>query len=65
MLNTMCRVKFLRIGRCMYNYNGVLQICAGFVNAAVYRLKKTWEKISKQVRAMMSGVYKDVVALSL
>ena len=49
----------------MYNYNGVLQICAGFVNAAVYRLKKTWEKISKQVRAMMSGVYKDVVALIL
>ena len=33
----------------MHNYNGVLQICAAFVNASVYRLKKTWEKIAKQV----------------
>ena len=37
------------ICRCMHNYNGVLQICAAFVNSSVYRLKKTWEKISKQV----------------
>ena len=36
--------------RCMHNYNGVLQICAAFVNASVYRLKKTWEKIAKQVK---------------
>ena len=39
------------ICRCMHNYNGVLQICAAFVNSSVYRLKKTWEKISKQVCA--------------
>ena len=37
------------ICRCMHNYNGVLQICAAFVNSSVYRLKKTWEKLSKQV----------------
>jgi hypothetical protein len=37
------------ICRCMHNLNGVLQICAAFVNSSVYRLKKTWEKISKQV----------------
>lgn len=39
------------ICRCMHNYNGVLQICAAFVNSSVYRLKKTWEKLSKQVCA--------------
>ena len=38
------------ICRCMHNYNGVLQICAAFVNSSVYRLKKTWEKLSKQVK---------------
>jgi hypothetical protein len=37
------------ICRCLHNYNGVLQICAAFVNSSVYRLKKTWEKITKQV----------------
>ena len=37
------------ISRCMHNYNGVLQICAAFVNSSVYRLKKTWDKLSKQV----------------
>ena len=37
------------ICRCMNNYNGVLQICAAFVNSSVYRLKKTWEKIPKSV----------------
>ncbi|KAK2164820.1 hypothetical protein LSH36_58g06014 [Paralvinella palmiformis] len=41
------------ICRCMHNYNGVLQICAAFVNSSVYRLKKTWEKISKQTKAMI------------
>ena len=40
------------ICRCMHNYNGVLQICAAFVNSSVYRLKKTWEKISKQVSSV-------------
>jgi hypothetical protein len=38
------------ICRCMHNYNGVLQICAAFVNSAIYRLRKTWEKIPKQVK---------------
>jgi hypothetical protein len=37
------------ICRCMNNYNGVLQICAAFVNSSVYRMKKTWEKIPKSV----------------
>lgn len=41
------------ICRCLHNYNGVLQICAAFVNSSVYRLKKTWEKITKQTRQMI------------
>ncbi|ELT93796.1 hypothetical protein CAPTEDRAFT_169570 [Capitella teleta] len=41
------------ICRCLHNYNGVLQICAAFVNSSVYRLKKTWEKISKQTKQMI------------
>ena len=37
------------ICRVLHNYNGVLQICAAFTNSSVYRLKKTWEKVSKTV----------------
>lgn len=37
------------ISRCLHNFNGVLQICAAFTNSAVYRLKRTWEKVSKTV----------------
>jgi len=29
--------------------NGVLQICSAFTNSGVFRLKKTWEKVSKTV----------------
>jgi hypothetical protein len=43
------------ICRCLHNYNGVLQICAAFVNSSVYRLKKTWEKITKQVIVITWG----------
>ncbi|CAM1331460.1 RASGRF1 (predicted) [Pycnogonum litorale] len=35
------------ICRCMHNFNGVLQICAAFTNSSVFRLKKTWERVSK------------------
>lgn len=38
------------ISRVLHNYNGVLQICAAFTNSSVFRLKKTWEKVSKTVR---------------
>lgn len=37
------------ISRCLHNFNGVLQVCAAFTNSAVFRLKKTWEKVSKTV----------------
>ncbi|CAH2049611.1 unnamed protein product, partial [Iphiclides podalirius] len=35
------------IARCLHNFNGVLQICAALSNTSIYRLKKTWEKVSK------------------
>ncbi|KAK4294571.1 hypothetical protein Pmani_032802, partial [Petrolisthes manimaculis] len=38
------------ICRCFHNYNGVLQVCAAFQNSSVFRLKKTWEKVSKTTR---------------
>lgn len=38
------------ISRCLHNFNGVLEICSAFTNSAVFRLKKTWEKVSKTVK---------------
>lgn len=38
------------ICRCMHNYNGVLEITSALNRSAIYRLKKTWGKVSKQVR---------------
>ncbi|KPJ11473.1 Ras-specific guanine nucleotide-releasing factor 1 [Papilio machaon] len=35
------------IARCLHNFNGVLQICAALSNTSIFRLKKTWEKVSK------------------
>lgn len=45
------------ICRCLHNFNGVLQICAAFTNAAVYRLKKTWDKVPKNVSKYISKVF--------
>ncbi|XP_044256640.1 ras-specific guanine nucleotide-releasing factor 2-like isoform X2 [Tribolium madens] len=38
------------ISRCLHNFNGVLQICSAFTNSSVFRLKKTWDKVSKTTR---------------
>ena len=38
------------ICRCLHNFNGVLQVCAAFVNSSVFRLKSTWNRVSKSVR---------------
>lgn len=37
------------ICRCLHNYNGVLEITSALNRSAIYRLKKTWAKVSKQV----------------
>lgn len=39
------------ICRCLHNYNGVLEITSALNRSAIYRLKKTWAKVSKQVSA--------------
>lgn len=38
------------ICRCLHNYNAVLEITSSLNRSSVFRLKKTWLKISKQVR---------------
>ncbi|EGK97627.1 AGAP001238-PB [Anopheles gambiae str. PEST] len=42
------------ICRCLHNFNGVLQICAAFTNAAVYRLKKTWDKVPRTIKSTIT-----------
>ncbi|XP_055644260.1 ras-specific guanine nucleotide-releasing factor 2-like isoform X2 [Toxorhynchites rutilus septentrionalis] len=42
------------ICRCMHNFNGVLQICAAFTNAAVFRLKKTWDKVPRTIKSTIT-----------
>lgn len=37
------------ICRCLHNYNAVLEITSSLNRSSVFRLKKTWLKISKQV----------------
>lgn len=59
--NISCRIAAIEkwaavadISRCLHNFNGVLQICSAFTNSAVYRLKKTWEKVSKTVNILLN-----------
>lgn len=46
------------ICRCLHNFNGVLQICAAFTSAPIYRLKKTWDKVPKNVSSFKFPVSK-------
>ncbi|XP_039176650.1 ras-specific guanine nucleotide-releasing factor 2 isoform X2 [Crotalus tigris] len=48
------------ICRCMHNYNGVLEITSALNRSAIYRLKKTWTKVSKQTKALMDKLQKIV-----
>lgn len=43
------------ICRCLHNFNGVLQICAAFTSAPIFRLKKTWDKVPKNVSEVFSS----------
>lgn len=38
------------IAKCLHNFNGVLQVCSAFTTASVFRLRHTWEKVSKTVK---------------
>lgn len=42
------------ICRCLRNYNGVLEISSALNRSAIFRLKKTWAKVSKQVRERLA-----------
>lgn len=44
------------ICRCLHDYNGVLEITSALNRSAIYRLKKTWAKVSKQVSICMRHV---------
>lgn len=35
--------------RNLHNFNSVLEISSAFMSSSIFRLKKTWEKVSKQV----------------
>ena len=41
------------ICRCLHNFNGVLQICSALGTPALFRLKKTWEKVCKTVSSCL------------
>uniref|UniRef100_A0A8C0H4E5 Ras protein specific guanine nucleotide releasing factor 1 n=1 Tax=Chelonoidis abingdonii TaxID=106734 RepID=A0A8C0H4E5_CHEAB len=40
------------ICRCLHNYNAVLEITSSLNRSAIFRLKKTWLKVSKQVHIL-------------
>ncbi|CRK97308.1 CLUMA_CG010703, isoform A [Clunio marinus] len=42
------------ICRCLHNFNGVLQVCAAFTSAPIYRLKKTWDKVPKNIKSTIA-----------
>lgn len=44
------------ICRCLHNYNAVLEITSSLNRSAIFRLKKTWLKVSKQVGAGADAV---------
>ncbi|XP_015219173.1 ras-specific guanine nucleotide-releasing factor 2 isoform X3 [Lepisosteus oculatus] len=55
--------KWVAVGdicRCLHNYNGVLEIISALNRSAIYRLKKTWAKVSKQTKALMDKLQKTV-----
>nr|XP_040052143.1 LOW QUALITY PROTEIN: ras-specific guanine nucleotide-releasing factor 2 [Gasterosteus aculeatus aculeatus] len=48
------------ICRFINNYNGVLEITSALNRSAIYRLKKTWAKVSKQAKTLMDKLQKTV-----
>ncbi|XP_017593875.1 PREDICTED: ras-specific guanine nucleotide-releasing factor 1 isoform X2 [Corvus brachyrhynchos] len=48
------------ICRCLHNYNAVLEITSSLNRSAIFRLKKTWLKVSKQTKALIDKLQKLV-----
>nr|XP_028562317.1 ras-specific guanine nucleotide-releasing factor 1 [Podarcis muralis] len=48
------------ICRCLHNYNAVLEITSAFNRSAIFRLKKTWMKVSKQTKALIDKLQRLV-----
>uniref|UniRef100_A0A8C4N3Q6 Ras protein specific guanine nucleotide releasing factor 1 n=1 Tax=Eptatretus burgeri TaxID=7764 RepID=A0A8C4N3Q6_EPTBU len=48
------------ICRCLHNYNGILEIASAINRSAVFRLKKTWARVSKQTKGMIEKLQKIV-----
>ncbi|KAM4748317.1 ras-specific guanine nucleotide-releasing factor 1 [Rhinophrynus dorsalis] len=48
------------ICRCLHNYNAVLEITSSLNRSAIYRLKRTWIKVSKQTKALIDRLQKLV-----
>ncbi|KAG8145271.1 hypothetical protein E2320_013617 [Naja naja] len=48
------------ICRCLHNYNAVLEITSAFNRSAIFRLKKTWVKVSKPTKAVIDKLQRLV-----
>ncbi|XP_032650116.1 ras-specific guanine nucleotide-releasing factor 1 [Chelonoidis abingdonii] len=48
------------ICRCLHNYNAVLEITSSLNRSAIFRLKKTWLKVSKQTKALIDKLQRLV-----
>ncbi|XP_063304765.1 ras-specific guanine nucleotide-releasing factor 1 isoform X2 [Pelobates fuscus] len=48
------------ICRCLHNYNAVLEITSSLNRSAIFRLKRTWMKVSKQTKTLIDRLQKLV-----
>uniref|UniRef100_A0A8C5PT41 Ras protein specific guanine nucleotide releasing factor 1 n=1 Tax=Leptobrachium leishanense TaxID=445787 RepID=A0A8C5PT41_9ANUR len=48
------------ICRCLHNYNAVLEITSSLNRSAIFRLKRTWVKVSKQTKTLIDRLQKLV-----
>lgn len=47
--------------RDLNNFNSVLQITSGLMKSSVYRLKKSWELVNRQVRQSLSHYIGELI----
>ncbi|CAG02359.1 unnamed protein product, partial [Tetraodon nigroviridis] len=48
------------ICRCLHNYNALLEITSSLNRSSIFRLKKTWLKVSKQTKTVIDKIQKLV-----